>query len=170
MYVRRVGALYHPARTKWPETPQLTLSPNGCELVLFYDRPKAAETRAVKSDPAQFALVDTEHVAIFCYRFGTLPWADFPYQAWREREEIRGVPAGAQGEGLLITVILVDASTGIVKAIRATTWPGEFADAVRATVRRQLDQPADDNAAAAALETLYENSTEDLVARASARC
>jgi hypothetical protein len=145
------------------------LGPSGCELALFYPEPTAAEVRAVRSDPAQWTLIAGDHVAMFCVRFGVLPWADFPYEAWREAEEHRGVPAGP-GEGLLLPVVLVDASTGIVKAIRVTNWPAPFADAVRAAVARQLARPADDAAAAAELGALYEHTTEELVALAVARC
>jgi hypothetical protein len=101
-----------------------------------------------------------------------MPWSDCPFEVWRQPEEERGPLAGEAGEGLLLTTVLVDALSGIVKVIRVTTWPAEFADRVRASVARQLEAPYSSKAAGVALAAVYERYDSATLARerADVRC
>jgi hypothetical protein len=145
-----VGQPYHPARTRWPQGTHLRINRNGIDLVLFMDRPKASEVRACKQGPVQWAWVSGEHASVLCYRFGTEPWGDSPYQAHREPQADRGTPPGNA-----VQIILVDASSGIVRALRLVGWSQEFLDAVLANVADQLARPADERAAEAELNRFY---------------
>lgn len=170
MHVLAVGGLYNPGRRRWPEGPHLRLTPAGCELALFYDRPPSAEVRDVRTGVAQFAWLDAGPVSVLAYRFGMQPWADAPYEPWKEPEADRGVPAGAAGNSLALQVVLVDASTGIVKALRLLTWEPGFAQAVRDTLSRQLAAPPDDAAADRKLGELYRRDSAALAEQAAVRC
>lgn len=170
MHVLEVGQPYNPGRTRWPETPHLRLTPGGCELVLFLGHPSAAEVRDVRTGIAQFTWTDGGPVSVLCFRFGTLPWMDTPHEPWRETEADRGTPAGAPGNQLALQVVLADASTGLVKALRLLTWDPEFAEAVRQTVRRQLTCPRNDAAAARRLNALYAQDSATLAMNATVRC
>lgn len=44
-----VGELCHPNRMSWPERPDLSLSPHGAELRLFFAAPTEKEVTAVRS-------------------------------------------------------------------------------------------------------------------------
>lgn len=167
-----VGEPYGGTPRAWPETPHLRLTPAGCELLLFLGAPTSAEVRDVKSGVDQWAWTDADQVAVLCYRLGTMPWSDAPYEAGREPEAERGAPAGGPDDGILITVMLVDAHDGTIRAIRATTWPAAFAEKIRETIRRQLDVPPEPEAAGAALNNLYAQYSSERLAkeRADARC
>ena len=92
---------------------------------------------------------------MLAFRFDDgVAWSDTPYTPHREHTD---TPAGLpSGDGhLLVVVVLVDAATGIVRAIRAVTWPPRFAGAVRRSVDRLLAAPFSPQAADAALEALY---------------
>jgi hypothetical protein len=169
--VFEVGKPYNPRIRLWREGPHLRLTPAGCELVLFYAGPAAQEILDVRQGAARFAWIDAGPASVLCYQIGTMPWSDAPYEPWKEPAAARGVPAGGPGNGLPLTVLLVDAATGIIEAIRITTWSASFAQAVRETVTRQLAAPRDDSAAARALDDLYGRyDSQTLAARAMAAC
>jgi hypothetical protein len=54
-----------------------------------------------------------------------------------------------------VVVVLVDAGTGIVRAIRAVTWPPRFVAVVRRSLDRMLATPFSPQAADTAVEALY---------------
>lgn len=138
----QVGALYNPRRTSWPETPHLRIvSGAPVELVLFLNRPTAAEVAAVRTGTARFAWVDADHAALLCYRLDPgIPWSDVPYSPHLEQP---GDAAGIDDptRHTAVTVILVDATTGVVRAIRLVTWPPRFAAAVAETLVRLAAAP-----------------------------
>ena len=87
---------------------------------------------------------------------GTLPWSDAPFEISRVPADKCGVPAGGVGVGdLLVTVTLVDADDGTIRALRGTTWPATFVDAVKVTVQRLIDNPAPAAESTAALDQHY---------------
>ena len=170
MHILRVGQLYDPGRTQWPEGPHLSLTLAGCGLVLFLNDLAAEEIRQVRTGAAEFTWTDGGEVAVLCFRFGTLPWMDAPNDPWNEPESRRGVPVGDAGNGLALQVILVNAVTGIVQGLRLVSWPPGFAEAVRQTIRRQLAAPRDDLAAGRRLNALYQLDSGAIAARAAVRC
>jgi hypothetical protein len=165
MHRLAVGEPYHPTTRQWPETPHLRLTTAGCELAVFFTSPTTREVEAVQRGKTKFAWIDSEHTAVLAFRFGDgVPWSDTPYTPHHEHSDTpAGLPAG---EGhLVVVVVLVDAGTGIVRAIRAVTWPPRFVGTVRRSVDRLLAVPFSPEAADAALAALYARypSTAELV-------
>ena len=166
----QVGQLYSPNRTRWPETPHLRLSPAACDLALFLNEPSDDEAREVRTGAASFAWIDGGPVSVLCFRFGAMPWMDTPFEPWRLPASERGVPAGDPGQYLVLQITLVDAATGIVRAMRVAPWTPDFAEQVRETLRRQLAAPEDRGAAARRLAAMYQHDSEELAEQAAARC
>jgi len=166
----QVGQLYSPTRTSWPETPHLRLSPASCDLALFLNEPSEEEARDVSTAAASFAWVDGGLVSLLCFKFGSMSWMDAPFEPWQVAEAERGVPLGEPRQYLLLQVTLVDAATGIVRAMRVVPWPPPFAEAVRETLRRQLAEPGDHGAAARTVAAMYQSSTEQLAEQTTVRC
>jgi hypothetical protein len=171
----RIGALYNSSKTSWAEGVNLRLiAGQEPELLLLFANPTPAEVEAIQRGKAQFAWIDSEHTAVLCYRFGDhVPWSDTPYTPHRERAS-DGTPGLPPGTGhQLVVVILVDATTGIVRALRQITWPPRFAGTVRKSVTRMLATPDSPEAADAAVDALYQRypRTDDLVRqRADVTC
>jgi hypothetical protein len=109
-------------------------------MVIAYQKPTSAEINAVKSGTAQFALLAGDHALLLCYRLGDQRWSDAPWQAMRQQRAGRqpGVAHAGPGQTLQVVIVLVDADTGIARAIRGTTWPEPFVTAVAAAIDRQL--------------------------------
>ncbi|GAA4209384.1 hypothetical protein GCM10022252_75830 [Streptosporangium oxazolinicum] len=157
MHAYEVGKPYSQNRRQWPETTRLRLTPEGCELALFYPSPTSKETNEIRRGVPQWAWTELDGIAVLAFRFGILRWADTPYQVARDvTPSDQSGPIEAGDKNLIVTVLLVDANTGIIKVLRTLTWPPEFANAVRATVQRQLDSPITDDQAGIALKALYD--------------
>jgi len=155
MHQYAVGQPYHPDRTRWPEVAQLRLTPAGADLTVFLATPTSAEIAGVRDGRAQFGWIDAEHTAVLAYRFHPgIPWSDAPYTPHREVTAAH-VPDTNPGEHLLLHVVLVDAATGLVAAMRAVTWPHRFVAAVRSTVARLATATFSPAAADANLAELF---------------
>lgn len=166
-----VGELYNPNRRTWPDGAfNWTLSPVGVELLVTYGSPTLAEIHAVKSGSAQFALVSGDHALILAHRLGTQPWSDSPWQAVRQvpPAPVPGLVEVPEGQHLSVHVVLVDAGTGVVRALRLTTWEHGFAGAVRAAIGRQLAGTTSVEAGQREIDAWYARfpSTDALVAAA----
>lgn len=157
MATYRVGQLYHPGVRQWPETGQLRITPDGVQLALFMAAIADWEIAELRTGTAEFAWVDGEHAAILAYRFGGAQraWSDCPYHPGRDPGA--GLPAGAGGDGthLLVHVVLVDADTGLIVAMRQVTWPPGFARRVAETVERMLAGGYNARAHDNALDAIY---------------
>ena len=150
-----VGQLYNAKVQVWPETPHLRLR-DEAELVLFLRQPTSREIQAVRTGQAAFGWVATEHTGILCYSFdGGVPWSDTPYTPHRDLPLEKSFFPIAQGAPTGLHVVLVDAATGIIKAMRQTPWPPRFAAAVYATVTRLASAPFSSATADQALAALW---------------
>lgn len=165
------GKLYNPNRTTWPDGAlNWTLATTGVELLMTFSRPTSAEVNDVRQGPAQFGLLAGDHALMIAHRFGAQPWADAPWQL--SRQEVGGYPAGltevGTGQHLLVQIVLVDADTGIIKALRGTTWPEPFVTALRAAIERQRAAGGRDRDGQQEIERWYARfaTTPDLVANA----
>jgi len=137
-----VGELYHPQRTTWPELAQYNYDANGHHLTLFFEAPSTQEKLAVKRGPWRFALYEHGSVLFLCHRSKTSPWSDSPYSWHRVPLERRQVPPVLEGdERAVLGIVLVDAATGVVEAIRSLSWSPDFSTAVHEAIRRQIESP-----------------------------
>lgn len=162
-----VGQPYDPDRPgPMPETPHLLITGTNVVLSIAYQGLMAREVRAFTYGEVRFAWVDSEQVALLAFKLGDLPWADCPFdpklvtaEGW---ERPRLEPAGHA-----MLMILIEADTGIVAAMRVIGLAGDFVAAMAATVRRMLVTPYDVAAHDAALDALYERyaTPEELVRR-----
>ena len=137
-----VGSLYSD-RTQWEEGADYNFRADTHELRLFYQRPSAAEVSDIESGRAAFALATYRDVIIICYRFGEQPWSDATYTWHLVPEDERTIPdfPASDEERALLHIVLIDATTGIVKALRACTYSPAFTAALHDAIRYQSAQP-----------------------------
>jgi hypothetical protein len=169
MHAYAVGQLYHSNKTSWPDgAMEWRLTDTGVMLLLFLGSPTTREVNAVRSGPAAFALLAGEHALLLAHRFDPgLPWSDAPWQASRSDLPV-GLPLIGDTGHLPVTVMLIDANTWIIKAIRQTSWSAQFAEAVREAMRRQVLNQSTDAQGAAEIDAWYRRypNTQDLVRHA----
>ena len=143
MHSIAVGQLYLPSRTSYPEGCEYNFSANGHELKLFFNNPSKGEIHEVRKGLPRFKLLFYRKSVVFlCFKLGALPWSDAPYSWWRVPEEVRSQPQPIpEGEGALLTIVLIDSETGIVKAIRAIGLPTDLSRELHRAIAHQTENP-----------------------------
>ncbi|MGW0844203.1 hypothetical protein ACWD26_29510 [Streptomyces sp. NPDC002787] len=179
-----VGELYNPNRTSWTDgQAELRLVPEGVEFALFLADPAPHEVNAFRKGNAEFAIVPSDHVLMWCYRFVNpksgnpqnqgpgIHWSDAPWSYHMQANRVPVVVPGNRGTSLPLYLYFVDAATGILKAQRLIGPSIEFADALRDAVERQAALPPSQDATAQEIQAFYGRhaTTEDLLLHATAR-
>jgi hypothetical protein len=173
MSVLEVGRAYIAGRINW-QGAKYSYRSGKHELLLFFDSPSRADVQSVRDAPCEFALALEPPVIFFIYRFGeSINWWNAPYSWHMVPAEQRSLPeTGGPETQALLHVVLVDAGTGIVCALRAVTFSPEFTRALHAGIREQAESrwpgQAAYDAALADLCRRYPTSA-DLLRRVSAR-
>ena len=86
----------------------------------------------------EFGLLVHADVIFLLYRFGLVPWGDAPYAWHLVAKERQALPEpGTENTRALLQVVLADANTGIVKALRAVTFSPKFTQALHQAIRDQ---------------------------------
>lgn len=185
MHLYQVGGLYHPSRTRWPQTCQFNFRDGEAELVIFLSGPKPEEVSGIRSGKAEFALLVERGLILLLFQFHraglapmgatktAMPWSEAVFNWWRLPEGERRVPGDEPTEESrqLLSVLLVDASTGILLVIRAVTLSPEFTEALRSAIRAQAlaEKFLGEEEVLASLYQRYPQ-TSGMVRDASARC
>lgn len=183
----RVGEPFAPGITSYPEASHYAWDPIGHEpqahhrLLMFATRPTPAELVAFRpGGRVELALVVEGPAIVLLWSGAGWPWSDAPY-AWHLQAEGHrkagrgemGAPSTApipEGAGVPLDMLLVDASTGILRAIRRVAMPGHFALALHHAIAAQAEAPWGARAYDAALARLSSTDPVRLAQGASARC
>lgn len=176
--VLEVGKPY-PSPIPWRDgTCEIRIDEKGVDFVLAIASPKTHEVKAFRQGNAEFALVPGKHHLMWVYKFTDprdsnpkhgLPWSDQPWEYHRQSKPAPAAPAG-RGGSFQLQLILVDAATNVIKALRLIGPSVEFADALRDAVEAQAAVPYDPAAAAREIQSVYARYTsQDLVLIAEAR-
>lgn len=140
MQIVAIGKPLFETRTELPEAIEYNYQAGDHTLLLSMNNLHPNEIRAVREDEAEFGLYCENSIIFLLYRFGeTLPWSDSAFSWWNVAKEDRRVPAPQENpnERILLKIILVEATTGIVKAIRVTTFSPDFTEKLHNAIRQQ---------------------------------
>lgn len=137
-----LGQPYVEGQRTWKEWAEYNFR-RGHELRLFYRNPSPIEVAAVQSGIAHFAIYPIHDLIFFCFRFQPMQWSDSGFTIHLVAEEDRGFPDDVDSveERQLLNTILVDATTGLVRAIRVCTFSPAFTRALHAAIWAQLEKP-----------------------------
>jgi hypothetical protein len=146
MYKIEVGQLYVPGHSEYPEGCEFNFSNAGYELRLFYGNPNRNEINAVRKGKANFGLFIHEQVIFLLWQFKPQPWSDSPFCYSMTTEDRRGIPeaipeAIPDGMGVALQIILINAATGVVEAIRQIGLETEFSRALVGAIETQITNP-----------------------------
>lgn len=138
-----VGELFVEGRTEWPECNQYNYTTSGHQLTLFYDKPTEKEIADVRKGEAKFQLLAKPEALCFLYKIGDQPWCDAYFNYWVNPEHFRQDPEKLMpGQLPTIMIYLVDASTGIIQAIRMLTFSEAFGQRLHKAIEIQIASPS----------------------------
>jgi hypothetical protein len=171
----QVGKLYDPARRHWPEGADFNCRSGGHELRIFLRSAARAEVAAVGSGPVELGLFAEPEGLILVARFGPTLSFDCSYHWQRVAPEERTTPPPVEDVSpelrALLTVILVEATNGVVLALRAVRFSPEFTRSLHRAIADQVGAPYDPAGHQRWADGMTaRHSTEQLWAKCTMRC
>jgi hypothetical protein len=138
-----VGTPFEPGITSYEEIAQYSCRSGMHFLILPLANISQAEMKAVTEGNAYFAFTTIGDVLIFQYRFGAaLSWSDSAYNWYLVPEEERELPRDPGEEGHpLLSVILIEATNGLVAGLRLVSFSPTFARELRDALVQQASRP-----------------------------
>lgn len=132
MHATAVGESYLPNGGPIQERVEYNFRSGGHELLMSLANLSQKEVQAITQGSAEFALFVQGDMMLFLYRFGdAVPWSDAPYSWHLVPSEQRTLPSEiSAAEGVLLSIVLVEATTGIVKGIRVVSFSPEFSSSL----------------------------------------
>jgi hypothetical protein len=144
MHLYKVGELYAPTRTSWPEGVEYNYRSGAHELRLFFPGVKPTEIEAIRIGPVRFALFVERGIIFLLFRFAGMPWSEAPYSWHMVPADQQTIPPDtAPNERVILTTFLVSGDTGKLLVIRLTTLAPEFTRILHQAIRDQVAQPFD---------------------------
>lgn len=140
MHIVAIGKPLFEERAELPEAIEYNYQAGDHTLLLSMKNLHPKEIEAVREAEAEFGLYCENGIVFLLYRFGEiLPWSDSAFSWWNVAEEDRQIPAPQMNtaERILLKIILVEAATGIVKAIRVTTLSPAFTEKLHDAIHQQ---------------------------------
>lgn len=158
----KVGSVYKPA-VGMGEGVKFTLSFDGALLLYAFDDPtpeEIAEMKAGKSFELRYA--EIAGILWVTSKCGNLEWTDAPYNP---RLSSSLPPSDfEEGEGLALTLVMVDSRTAVVKALRVIGLETRFSHDLAETASwiKEFGDPID--------EPMTEHEAESLIRHTMATC
>lgn len=172
MYAIQVGKPLNPNINSWPTMPEYNFIDGSHELIISYANPHKREIEAVWEATAHFAFTVIGDIIVFQYCFGAaMPWSDCGYNWHRVSEEARTLPdMPVTGERAMLRIIFINATNGIVVALRALTFSHTFTKKLHKAIREQAERPFPDDYNQQAEKLFVNYTTKQLRQRALASC
>jgi hypothetical protein len=140
MQIVAIGKSLFEDRNELPESVEYNYQAGDHTLLLSMKNLHPKEIEGVREAEAEFGLYSENGIVFLLYRFGEiLPWSDSAFSWWNVAVFFRHIPApqANSAERILLKIILVEAATGIVKAIRVTTLSPAFTEKLHEAIRQQ---------------------------------
>jgi hypothetical protein len=176
MHLYFVGKPYDPTRRAWPETADYNFRADGHELRIFMRGLSSKEIEAVRTGRVEFGLL-IELPEIFVITRFLRPddrvgmALDCSYQWHRVDPAERTAPPAREETRAVCTIILVEASTGLIAALRAVSYSPEFTRSFHRAIADQAQLPYDRvEHERAVAEMTRRNTTDELWDRCKVRC
>jgi hypothetical protein len=149
-----VGQPYHPARRHWPEGADYNFRADGHTLRIFLSGARPEEVASVREGRIEFGLLlDLPELFVISRYFNPrdpdkmVMAFDCSYQIHRVALEDRTPPPAFEEVNpklrALVMVILCEATTGVILALRYLTYSPEFTRVLHRAIADQLALPYD---------------------------
>jgi hypothetical protein len=142
----RIGMPLAPGVFGYEEGAHYNYTAGGHTLKIARNNPSHSEIDAVQHGRTSFALTSREEAIFILVRFGQLPWEITHYNWWINSPVMRPDPyfdLERLSGGIYTNVCLIDASNGLVAALRSVRLSREFTDVFLQMVQSQMIPPFD---------------------------
>jgi hypothetical protein len=160
----------------WPEGADFNFRGGEHELRIFLARAAHSEVQAIDYGPVEFGLLADRPGLFMIVRFGRSLSFDCSY-SWHRvvaamGEKTLPPPSEETSPALraLLSIVLIEACTGIVLALRAVTFSPEFTRSLHRAIADQAAAPYDPAEHNRWVATMTRLSTEQLWERCKVRC
>jgi hypothetical protein len=165
----QVGKPYPGGPRAWPEGADYNFRSGGHELRIFLDGATRREVDAIQSGQVEFGLIVEPAGLMLITRFGSLTF-DCSYH-WR-RDRTLPPPSEETNPSLwaLMTIVLLEASNGLVLVLRTVTLSPEFTRAIHKAITDQAGSPYDRPGHQRWADSMVHYTTDQLWAQCTTRC
>ncbi|MEM1368735.1 MAG: hypothetical protein AAGG02_12105 [Cyanobacteria bacterium P01_H01_bin.15] len=161
-----VGQPLVPGKTQLPEGVYYHYGLEGHTLTICLDQPTQGETQSISLGKYKFALFEFTGMIFVLIQFEGMTWMDAPYHISINSPDPQNIPSQIEpGEAQLFTILLVDASSGVVEGIRFVSPSSEFTHALHEAIIRQVETPITQEKYDQVINFVYSRlTTQDMVA------
>ncbi|MCL4722643.1 MAG: hypothetical protein KJZ90_00010 [Rhodocyclaceae bacterium] len=152
-----IGQPFSPERMKWDDGRfEYRFFKGNHLLQVCLSSPKQSEIDAFRSGKMNIGLYVERNVIFFLFRIeGCMDWSDQALSIQLVPSTDRELPPLKPGMRTLLSMVLVDADTGLVAALRAVTFSPQFTRLMNQAQSRQLDLPFDADEHQAVIADVY---------------
>ena len=162
-FILNVGGYLNDRAKPYDEGVMFQMMDNTAMLIYFYNQPTKEELDAVQMTK-RFALCLDTGVIFFLSKLGNLPWTDAPFTIHLADGLVAPIESVKRGEGMALTVLVVDARDGKICAIQVVGLGTKFTTTFAQMLEFQRECTFDEPRYRAAIQRVWEKSSiEDLV-------
>lgn len=133
-----VGKLFKDDVTRYQEGVRFDINDAGCDLFIYYKYPSESEINSIKSGNFKTGFYAEKNAIFMLFKFGSLQWMDAPYSVHLSKNLTR-FELFDGGQGLALHIYLIDAATGVLKAIRLIGLKTNFSIQLIEAVEKQKE-------------------------------
>jgi hypothetical protein len=167
MHKYEVGKLLKPGIISHPESNHFDFHQSGATLLIILSKPTPQEIQSIRNGKVELGLFIRENVIFFLSKFGSMSWMDSPYSIHLSKPfEFEDLTPDI---GYSLNVILTDASTGIIKAMRLIGMPNVFSHKLQEAIDKQKALPFESASYNQLINKIYKKyNTDAMVKQADA--
>lgn len=156
-WVLTVGQPFSHERSKWEDGRiEYRFFSGNHMLQLCLGQLTPQEIKAFRKNPVRVALFIEGNVIFFIFKIeGCMDWSDQGFSIHLVHEQNRDLPSLPPGMRTPLNLVLVDADTGIVRALRMVTFSPHFSRLLHDAMRRQIELPFEPAVHQAVIQDVY---------------
>jgi len=157
-----VGKLFREGIIKYEECVKFGFGETGGDMPIFLSSPSEKEIESIKNEKLEIAFYEKDEIIFFLSKFYGMYWMDAPYTVHLAQPfEFMDI---TEDMGYSLTIFLVDAATGILKAGRYIGLGHKFSIELKNAILRQKELPFNKELYYKKVQDVYANYyTHDLV-------
>jgi len=137
---------------------------SGAVLFIMFRDPTNQEIESIRKGRLQIGICTLSNIIFMLFKFGNLNWIDAPFDIHLAQNQSFLNVEMNESQGFGMSMFLVDASTGILQAMRLIGWPHRLSQIFIEEAKKQVEQAFEQSEYDRKIDAVYmKYSTNDLV-------